>query len=114
MIELLTIGDKKYAFDVEALTNFIMYSDLNKSQETEIIDSYDGGKVVSKTVRELTTPGNAQIDNIKYDLIKMFIVQIITYDEDVRDIEEVPFGVKLCLNTLIAYGFLNEIIEDNE
>lgn len=109
---MLVIGDKIYTFDIDRIMRFVNYSDKNPSKETELLDSYEKGELLSKTVRELTTPGNTQIDNISYDLIKMFIGQIITYDNMVEDLRELPFGMKLAVNTMLKYKMLIEINAD--
>lgn len=109
---MITIDDTIYIFDIEAIYDFVNYSDRVETKEKEIIDSYEGSKVVGKTIRELTAPGNAAIDNIKYDLVKTFLIQVITYEGDVITLADVPFGTKLAINTLIANGFLKEIISE--
>lgn len=106
---LLYIGDKTYVFNFDKIEAFINYSDKTTSKEMEILDSYDNGVAVSKTVRELTTPGNQQIDSIRYDLIKTFIVQIITFDTEINDVNNLTFGMKLAVNTMLNFGFLEEL-----
>lgn len=106
---MIEIGDKYYIFDLEKIYSFINYSDNVEIKEKEILDSYQDGKNISKTIREVTSPGNSQIDNIKYDLVKTFIIQIITYDGEVIDLDDVSFGTKLAWNTMINMGFLKEI-----
>lgn len=110
---------KTYAFNLDKICEFINYSDNAKSKETEIIDTYDyaaesdettGSKLAAKTVRELTTPGNAQVDNIRYDLLKTLLYQVIGYnEEDSGEVTDLPFGVKVCFNTMINHGFLKEV-----
>ena len=106
---LLAIDGKVFAFNIDKIEKFINYSDKAISKETEILDSYDNGAIAGKTVRELTTPGNSQIDSIRYDLIKTFIIQLITYEGDFSDLETLPLGMKLAFNTMIAFGLLEEI-----
>ena len=108
---MIEIAGSKYYFDVEKICQYINYSDKTDVKELEILDTYEEGKNVGKTVRELTTPGNAQIDNIKYDLIKTLLIQIITYEGEVVALEDIPFGTKLAFNTLIQEGFLVEVNE---
>lgn len=109
---MVEVCGKIYAFDVDKICAYVNYSDNSQTVEKEILDSYEGGKNISKTIRELTGPGNQQIDNIKYDLIKTFIIQVLTFDENVNDFEDVPFGTKLAINSLIMGGFLVEVIEN--
>mgnify|MGYP003311366673 CR=1 FL=1 len=116
---MVTIGDKIYAFDVDEIFKFITRSDTGEAKETEIVNNYEVDSkqipaLLSKSIRELTTPGSPQIDNIKYDFIKTLIVELITLDDAnlrIDEIDEVPFGTKLVVNTLIRKGFLIEISE---
>ena len=106
---LISIENKYFAFNFEKIQKFINYSDKAITRETEILDTYEGSAQTGKTVRELTTPGNSQIDSIYYDLVKTFILQIITYEGEFSDLESLPMGMKLALNTMIAFGLLEEI-----
>lgn len=105
---MITIDGKTYVFDIQKVCDFINASSNNESTEKEIITSFsEGGNVDEKTVRELTTPGNPQADNIRYDLIKMLIIQVLTYDEkNIEDISQMPFGTQLAFLTLINEEFL--------
>lgn len=101
----------EYVFDMGKICQFVIYSDKTSSKEHEVLDNYeinDGNKIelVSKSVRELNGRGNEQIDNIKYDFIKMFIDLILTYNEYPRQLDELPFGVKIAFETLINEEFL--------
>ena len=113
----LIFNNKRYYFDVERISKFINHSDTHKIMEREIIDSYEQEEddegvshmnAVGKTVREVSTQGNTNMDNIKYDLIKMFITKLI--DSDIsNDFEEtLPFGIVLCIDKLIKEKILIE------
>lgn len=115
---MIRMSGKEYAIDVQKVFEFVNYSDKNTSSEQEITDGYemlDDGKgslrQTSKVIRELKAPGNSQIDNIKYDLVKSLISMLITFDDTDRDYDEddLPFGVRITMNTLIAEGLLYEI-----
>ena len=108
---LLYIDGKAYSFNMEQIERFLNYSEKVTVKETEILDSFESGIATGKTVRELTTPGNPQIDSIRYDMVKTLIVQIITFEENIGDINELPFGMKIAVNTMIRFGFLEEITE---
>lgn len=115
-------GDKKYYLDIKKILDFVNYSNAHPIKESEIIDTYQNDEegetndeqntfgVSSKVIRETTSYGIAQIDNIRYDLIKTFIQQILDfgYDENEK-IDCPPFGFRITLNTLIKEGFLKEI-----
>lgn len=110
---MITIDGKTYVFNTAKICEFINVSQSTESKEKEIITSFtEGGNVDEKSIRELTTPGNLQIDNIRYDLIKMFIIQVLTYDDkNVENISQMPFGTQLAFLTLINEEFLTLIEE---
>lgn len=111
---MINIEGKTYVFDMDLVCDFINHSSKTESKEKEVITNFTGsGEIDDKSIRELTTPGNSQIDNIKYDLVKMLIIQVLTYDEkNVTSLEQMPFGTELAFLTLINEGFL--ILVDNE
>lgn len=107
--------DKDYYLDIKAILNFINYSDTHSNKETEIIDRYekDENKNLSsaeKTIREITSYGNTNMDNISYDLIKILIGQVLSwgYDSEISEMEAIPFGLKIAINTLIKEKLLLE------
>lgn len=125
--EELTIDGRLYYFDLNEVCKFISYTTEKNSKEKEIIDSYEeneeseGLRLSNKVVREITTPNESQYDNIKYDLVKTFIIQLITYNNTVNTVVEgnnfdlpildataLPFGTRLVFNTLIEMGILKE------
>lgn len=111
---MIVIGGKTYVLDLDSVYDFINFSSTHDSKEKEVVTSYVEGKVDEKSVRELTTPGNSQIDNIKYDLVKMLIIQVLTYDEkQVDSLDNMPFGTQLAFLTLINEGFL-VLVEEQE
>ena len=110
-------GDKKYCLDIKKVLDFVNYSNAHPIKESEIIDTYQNEEdtsetlgVSSKVIRETTSFGIAQIDNIRYDLIKTFIQQILDFGyEETEHIDFPPFGFRVAFNTLIKEGFLKEI-----
>ena len=113
MKELIKINGITYVFNLAKICDFISKMTSKDVKETEIIDSYNFEEkkktLEGKTVRESSTIGNGQ-DTIVYDLLKVFLIQVIAYDslEDIS-LDELPFGTKLAWNTLINEGFLSEI-----
>lgn len=120
---MVCYGDKKYSIDIKKILDFVNYSNAHPIKESEIIDTYQNEEedegttnenntlgVSSKIIRETTSFGVAQIDNIRYDLVKTFIQQILEFGyEEREDIAFPPFGFKIAFNTLIKEGFLKEI-----
>ena len=104
---------RNYCFNVKKIFELISNSDKDKCYEREITDSYGLNETgvltqLNKMVREIKSNNDAQIDNIKYDLIKMFI-SVILNSEDITDIESLDFSESLCFNTLLKEGLLIEI-----
>lgn len=114
--KLLKFNDKSYAFDIERICDFVNEKSMVPLKETEILENFDYSAEKDKTlssrnVRELNSPGNGQ-ESIIYDLLKMFVVQIIVFEGDGdMDAEDLPFGTKLAFNTLLKEGFLIEVNE---
>lgn len=109
--------DKEYCLDIKAILNFINYSDTHSNKETEIVDRYekDENKNLSsteKTIREITSYGNTNMDNISYDLIKILLGQVLSWGYDTgqteTEIETIPFGLKIAINTLLKEKLLIE------
>jgi len=112
---MISINGKYYKLDLEKICNFAVTSE-KKPTEREIIDNYtftgSERKLDQKTVREFQT---FSYDNVKYDLIKTLVFTLLAYDIDnngITDEEELPLGVSICLNTLIADGYLVEITKE--
>lgn len=109
---MVDYNGKQYIFDIKKIVEFVNYSDKNQIKEQEITDVMeigdDGGfEITSKAIRETTSAGNPQIDNIKYDLVKNFILQVISFEE--YDGNNLPFGLTIVMDTLIYEGFLKEV-----
>lgn len=114
---MLKIDGECYAFNITKICDYISDKTSKEVVENEILDTFDfsgnnGEKSLNaKTIRELKSPGNGQ-ENIVYDLIKIFVIQVVAFDaEDDIDLETLPFGVKLAFNTLLLAGFLEKIDE---
>lgn len=124
--DIAMIDGTEYYFNLKKICEFISYRTDKTDKEKEVVDNYEYDsdstevKLSSKTVRELTSPNNTQYDTIKYDLIKTFIIQLITYSDkakmhlpDVNDFEVpvinvnyMPIGTRIVFNTLVEEGLL--------
>lgn len=106
--------DKEYCLDIKAILKFINYSDSHSNKETEIIDKYEKDENQSlknseKTIREITSYGNTNMDNINYDLIKMLLGQVLSWGyEEENTSSTIPFGLKVVINTLLNEKLLLE------
>ena len=123
--EIVMIDGTEYYFDMKRIFEIIIYRADKTDREKEVVDSYEytelsEAKLSTKVVRELTTPNNSQYDAIKYDLIKTFIIQLITYGEKTRvkvpdndsfeipiiNVSFMPLGTRIVFNTLVEEGIL--------
>ena len=111
---MLKIYDKYYAFDLGKMCDFISERTNKEIKENEILETFDyskdsDNKLSAKTVREAKTGVNGH-ENIVYDMLKIFIIQVVAYDDpESMDFDDLPFGTKLAFNTLIKEGFLYEL-----
>lgn len=107
-------------FDLTEICKFIEYSDNNRVKETEIIintDSFDASSegginqvLNNKTVRDSIISANAQVDNIRYDLIKALISKIMDDNSYIKDEKDgqtyFTMGAQIAVNTLVEYNML--------
>lgn len=106
--------NKDYCLDLKAILKFINYSDVHTNKETEIVDKYEKNEnkdlsACEKTIREITTGGNQQMDNISYDLLKILLAQVLSYGyNEEAEMATPPLGFEIAFNTLINEKFLIE------
>jgi len=116
----VVFNNKKYAFNLSKIKQFCVVSDKETGKETEVIEAYELDsdetmKMTSKTCRDVKGAGNPQNDTIMYDLVKMFILPLVTNEQpflsDGTTVTTVTtdFSVMLCMNTMLEAGFLYEI-----
>lgn len=123
---IVMIDGREYYFNLKKICEFISYRTDKTDREKEVVDNYEYDsdstevKLSSKIVRELTSPNDTQYDTIKYDLIKTFIIQLITYSDKAKvelpelnglevpvvDINYMPIGTRIVFNTLVEEGLL--------
>ena len=124
---MITYDGKAYAINIDKLFNYTLTSDTSSitAKDIEVTDGYEvSGKQgkngentpstnpVTKVVRETKTYGNSEISNFKYDLLKTFVVTLLSYNEDNNMNDgSTPsdFAVSIAFNTLLKSGFLYEI-----
>lgn len=110
----VSFNGKKYALNLEQLKKVCLFSGDDKLKEFEISQAYEAdqttGELVlsSKVEHETKTSGNPQNDMIVYDLVKLFVVSLLE-DDVIEDEYEKTFGNTLAINTLLAWGILEEV-----
>lgn len=116
---MIEIGGVVFAIDLEKYTELLTIKTEHKGNEVEGKVHYDAdNKPISSTVtsREFDRP--TEIDAPKYDLLRMCLEIILTYNDEVDDamginkaLESTPISFKVAYNTLLSYGILKELEE---
>jgi hypothetical protein len=110
--------DKDYIFNLEKILEFVFNQIKNKNTESEITEVYEQSvnssklEPRSKSIRQLKTNGNDNQEGTKYDMIKSFMEIINEYEINNPD-NPPTIGQKTVLNTLLSYGFMQDISELN-
>lgn len=103
-----------YVFDLDAIFLYVLVSKDKEIIEKEITDQYEmpsdssRPRQIAKLVKEVTTPMDKDIDNIKYDLVKTLILVLLNTEETVGGIPA-PFGSKLAFDTLLSMKLIKKI-----
>jgi hypothetical protein len=115
---MFEIFGKYYVLDLDKLNKYIFESQFTKNSETELVEVYEMSKededeekelmLTNKSIRDVKTKGNIQIDNIKYDLVKTFIEEFFETPSTVTQ-ESATFGFIIAFNTLLNQGILTEV-----
>ena len=102
-----------YVFDLDAIFDYVCISSEKDIIEKEITDQYElvdnkTPKQVAKLVKEVKTPMSADLDNIRYDLVKTLIILLLNTDESIGE-EPITYGGKMALYTLISKGLIKKV-----
>lgn len=93
-----------YVFDLNKICDFI-FDTNSENNNVDITENYvnqtEGLKLESKTITENKGQSDTQKDNIRYDLIKMFIQSTLDLAPDLND-SDMSFGEKVIINTLLS------------
>ena len=105
-----------YIFDINKITEFIFSNQIDKTNEVEIVEQFvydeDTGKMIPamKDVKELKVNDFSTQNNIRYDMIKMFI-EIL---DSVESEQTMSLGQGITLNTMKAYELIKDINDNND
>lgn len=126
-ITLFMIGGQRYAFDLEKIKKLCITSDKESGGEVEIMEVHEPDnkgilQLASKTVHEVKSTGNPQNDTIVYDMVKLFIVSLLSCEAKIEGgkggeiavLDQMDFGTRLAFNTLIEAGLLYEITDEKK
>jgi len=116
---MIDIGGSVFTIDLHAFSEVLATIDKGdgKSYETETNTNYDArGQVISATVTSREFEKGKEIDAAKYDVLRMCLEIIFTYNEEVDDamglskaLDDTTIPFKLAFNTLLDYGILKEV-----
>lgn len=128
-LEFEFINGTEFYFDLDAINDFIFKNIDDIERENEIVNNYEFDKessefnMSSKVTREIKKPNKSQNNGIKYDLIRLFLEQLLDYNDSVdlkiknapsiptpmMDINYMPTGKRFAFNTFVQKGFLKKI-----
>lgn len=113
----IAFNGKKYAFSLEGLRNAYQVSSSGNGglREYEITEQYEPDQRGSMTKttrieRESKQNKNPQDDAMVHEIIKLVIIALLE-NSTVEDEFRMDMGTALALNTLISWGILIEITE---
>lgn len=102
--------NEKYVFDVDKIVNFVF--DDSIINNTEITENYGVDEtnstndltLMNRIIKDVKNNSDEQFSTIKYDLMKMFISELLTSEG-----KEFSFGESLIMRTMKDYGFIKII-----
>lgn len=104
----MALGEK-YVLDIDAIVKFCFDND-GKTTDSEITEVYVADEesknlsLASKQLREVKNGDVTSMQTMKYDLVKLLIVDLMEMDED-----ELSLGDTVIMNTMMNEGFLKPI-----
>ncbi len=119
---MVTIDNRYYYIDIEAIYEFIFKKQVEGESETEIPISevtYDGDGRPVQTIQTFKGDSDKIHSDIRYDMVKTMLEFIyssgiergVDNDKYNQDIDSSNIGTKLIYNTLIKQGFLKNNLD---
>ena len=120
IFEFFYYDGKAYRFNLDKINEYVFASQKERNTESEIVEVYAADPESSnkmalsnKSIRDVKTMGNIQIDNFKYDFIRMCFDIMADTDATTMDgVSNFSVGFTVAMNTMLTYGFLEEVDED--
>ena len=116
---MIDIGGSVFMIDLNAFSSVLATKDESegKSYEIETSTNYDSaGQPIGTTVISREFEKGKEIDGPKYDILRMCLEILFTYNEEVDDamglakaLESTSIPFKVAFNTLLDYGILKEV-----
>ncbi len=112
--KLIRFNDKTYALNLKKFKEVctpaaseLQTSEYEITQVSEVDEAGDFA-LQSKVEHETKGAGNPQNDMIVYDVVKMLLLSLLENDKSEKGFE-FDFGTTLALNTLLAWGVIEEL-----
>lgn len=104
---MIEFNGSEYYIDINRIYEIVSFAKNDDAIGQEITDSYERAvgndlQLTSKIIRETKTNGDTAINNIKYDLIKMFLDVVLDIDSST----ELTQGTCVAVTTLIKERIL--------
>jgi hypothetical protein len=116
---MIDIGGILYTLDLDAFNDVLtkINGKQEKSEDVETSTTYDSdGNVMGVMVVNKEFDKPIEIDGPKYDVLRMCLEILLTYNEEVDDslgleraLKSTTIPFKIAFNTLLDYGILKEI-----
>lgn len=112
---LIRFKDKVYALNLKKFKEVctpsaseLQTSEYEITQVSEVDEVSGDFALQSKVEHETKGAGNPQNDMIVYDVVKMLLLSLLENDKGEKGFE-FDFGTALALNTLLAWGVIEEL-----
>lgn len=113
---MIQFNNSVYVLNLEKITEFFV-KPVNVANEIEILETFEPMNetnstqmLVNKQIREIKNQTSQSAETLKYDLFKTILNNFFEYTFNIdENINTMPLGLNVCINTLIKYGFLEEI-----
>lgn len=115
----VTFNSRKYALNLDKLKDVCLSSSSDGvAREMEITQVYEPDStgdfsISSRVEHETKVNKNPQNDMIIYDIVKLLILSLLENNNTEEDFRY-DFSTALAVNTLLSWGVLEEVLEDNE
>lgn len=115
----VAFNGKRYALNLEKLKEVCLTSSSDGlAREMEITQVYEPDSqgefsMSSRVEHETKVNKNPQNDMIIYDIVKLLILSLLE-NNNTEDTFNFDFSTALAVNTLLSWGVLEEILENQE
>ena len=117
---MIDIGGTIFTIDLDAFGKLLTTKSEDRGVEVETKITYDeAGKPTGSTVINREYDKGPEIDGPKYDVIRMCLEILFTFQEELDDslgfenaMSKTPVSFKMAFNTLLSYDIIKEVEEE--